>query len=149
MDIQCNNCQSYLNIREVVTRCTECKELIKPKTKNMNPFKEKDTVYHYKYGEGKVIEAHTLTVLVQYENKNHWHLDLKLLSFAPYKLEGFTQERPFTPEVGEYYYFWNEETKNDDCVGYGRLKQISNNINFPYFFGTKYFQFCSETNPLL
>ena len=35
MDIQCNNCQSYLNIREVVTRCTECKELLKPKTNNM------------------------------------------------------------------------------------------------------------------
>jgi hypothetical protein len=115
----------------------------------MNPFKKKDTVYHYKYGKGKVIQVQNNTVLVQYENENHWHLDLKLLSFTPYKLEGFTQERPFTPEVGEYYYFWNDETIMNDAVGYGRLKQISNNINFPYFFGTKYFQFCSETNPLL
>jgi hypothetical protein len=228
MDIQCNNCQAYNNIREVVTRCTECKELLKPKTNNMkatldnflvkwdgnnpiwkeliewlntkvthkylgnnniyygivdgipktlannnfikdpliiitleqwkelltktetmNPFKEKDTVYHYKYGEGKVIEVQNDTVLVQYEDKSYWHSELTLLSFAPYKLEGFTQERPFTPEVDEYYYFWNVETIMNDCVGYGRLKQISNNINFPYFFGTKYFQFCSDKNPLL
>jgi hypothetical protein len=35
MDIQCNNCKAYLNIREVVTRCTECKELLKPKTNNI------------------------------------------------------------------------------------------------------------------
>jgi hypothetical protein len=150
MDIQCNNCQSYLNIREVVTRCTECKELIKPKTNNMkNNFKEKDTVYHYKYGEGKVIQVQNNTVLVQYENENHWHLDLKLLSFAPYKLEGFTQERPFTPEVGEYYYFWNDATIMNDAVGFGKLKSISNNEFYPYFFGTKYFQFCSDKNPLL
>jgi acetyl-CoA carboxylase carboxyl transferase subunit beta len=53
------------------------------------------------------------------------------------------------PNCKKAYYFWDDETINDDCVGYGRLKQISNNINFPYFFGTKYFQFCSETNPLL
>jgi hypothetical protein len=232
MDIQCQHCESYLNIREVVTRCTECKELLKTKTNNMkatldnflvkwdgnnplwkeliewlnkdtnnnlfsgdvesryygriegetrapesyrlidelintpiisledwkqlinktnnmNPFKEKDTVYHYKYGEGKVIEVQNDTVLVQYEDKSYWHSELTLLSFAPYKLEGFTQERPFTLEVGEYYYFWDVETIMNDAVGYGRLKQISNNINFPYFFGTKYFQFCSDKNPLL
>ena len=151
MDIQCNNCNSYLNIREVVTRCPECKELIfKPKTNNMNPFKEKDTVYHIQYGKGQVIDKKDKHVSVIYDNgKTVHHYDLTLLSFTEYKLEGFTQERPFTPEVGEYYYFWNDETIMNDAVGYGRLKQISNNINFPYFFGTKYFQFCSETNPLL
>ena len=150
MDIQCQHCESYLNIREVVSRCTECKELIfNLKTQKMNLFKEKDTVYHYKHGEGKVKEVSQDTVLVQYEKLSHWHSDLTLLSFTPYKLEGFTQERPFEPKIGKKYFFWNDETINDDCVGYGKLKQISNNINFPYFFGTKYFQFCSNTNPLL
>jgi hypothetical protein len=34
-EIQCNKCKSYNNIREVGTRCTECKELLKPKTNTM------------------------------------------------------------------------------------------------------------------
>jgi hypothetical protein len=231
MDIQCNNCQAYLNIREVVTGCTECKELLKPKTKNMKAtldnflvkwdgnspiWKEfiewlnkdmnnnlfsgdmEDRYYGRVEGKRRCPESHLLidainTPIISLEqwkelltktekmdnfkkgdkvfvapygwvefisqqedsnicmvvrNENAFNVDIRLVSFIKYKLEGFTQERPFTPEVGEYYFFWNEETKNDDCVGYGRLKQISNNINFPYFFGTKYFQFCSETNPL-
>jgi hypothetical protein len=151
MDIQCNNCQSYLNIREVVTRCTECKELIKPKTKNMkNNFKEGDKVFVYPYGWCEYCHesVNVGKVVVKYKFIYH-EVDIFLVSFTEYKLEGFTQERPFEPEVGEYYYFWNDETIMNDAVGYGKLKQISNNINFPYFFGTKYFQFCSDKNPLL
>jgi hypothetical protein len=149
MDIQCNNCQSYLNIREVVTRCTECKELLKPKTMKNN-FKNGDKVFVYHYGWVKFIEQHEHTNFCMVElNGNVFNVDIFLVSFTEYKLEGFSQERPFTPEVGEYYFFWNDETIMNDAVGYGRLKQISNNINFPYFFGTKYFQFCSNTNPLL
>jgi hypothetical protein len=151
MDIQCNKCQSYLNIREVVTRCTECKELIKPKTKNMkNNFKKGDNVFVAPYGWCEY--CHTSVNVgkeIIKQGCNHYEVDTTLVSFTEYKLEGFTQERPFEPKIGEKYFFWNDETINDDCVGYGRLKQISNNINFPYFFGTKYFQFCSETNPLL
>jgi hypothetical protein len=155
IDIQCHFCKSYLNIREVVTRCTECKELIfKPKTNNMkNNFKGKDRVYFEPYGWGTIVVINNTIAIINFDilsdSINIISDFYPLLSFTEYTLQGFTQERPFTPEVGEYYYFWNEETKNDDCVGYGRLKQISNNINFPYFFGTKYFQFCSETNPLL
>jgi hypothetical protein len=232
MDIQCNNCKSYLNIREVVTRCTECKELIKPKTdkmkatldnflvkwegnspiwkeliewlnkdannnlfsgdmedryygriegkrrcpeshklidelintpiisleqwkelinktENMNPFKEKDTVYHYKYGEGKVIQAHTLTVLVQYEKERYWHSELTLLSFAPYKLEGFTQERPFEPIIGKNYFFWNKGTLETAVVGWGMYVGKSNDELKPYIFGSLAFSFCSDKNPLL
>jgi hypothetical protein len=150
MDIQCNNCQAYLNIREVVTRCTECKELLKPKTKNMkNNFKNGDKVFVAPYGWCEFLKYGAEGLCVVMKNDRPLDVDLALVSFTEYKLEGFTQERPFTPKVGEYYYFWNAETINDNCVGYGRLKQISNNINFPYFFGTKYFQFCSETNPLL
>ena len=152
MDIQCNNCQSYLNIREVVTRCTECKELIfKPKTKNMkNNFKESDKVFVAPYGWVEFIsQQEDSNICMVGRNGNAFNVDIRLVSFTEYTLQGFTQERPFTPEVGEYYYFWNDETIMNDAVGYGRLKQISNNINFPYFFGTKYFQFCSDKNPLL
>jgi hypothetical protein len=150
MDIQCNNCQAYLNIREVVTRCTECKELIKPKTKNMkNNFKEGDKVFVYPYGWCILIGIYNDDYRQIRHNEQQIEVHKDLISFTEYKLEGFTQERPFTPEVGEYYYFWNDETIMNDAVGYGRLKQLSNNINFPYYFGTKYFQFCSETNPLL
>ncbi len=158
MDIQCNNCQSYLNIREVVTRCTECKELIfKTKTYNMkNNFKDGDTVYHYEHGKGTFSQdPNTMEYVVQFVNGYCTEPALigtgiyEMLSFTEYKLEGFTQKRPFEPKIGEKYFFWNDETIKDDCVGYGKLKQISNNINFPYFFGTKYFQFCSDKNPLL
>jgi hypothetical protein len=151
MDIQCQHCESYLNIREVVTRCTECKELLKPKTKNMkNNFKKGDEVFvaHYGWCEYCHESANVGKVVVKYKFIYH-EVDIFLVSFTEYKLDGFTQERPFEPKIGEKYFFWNDETINDDCVGYGKLKQISNNINFPYFFGTKYFQFCSETNPLL
>jgi hypothetical protein len=155
MDIQCNNCQSYLNIREVVTRCTKCKELIlKPKTKNMkNNFKGKDRVYFEPYGWGTIVVINNTIAIINFDilsdSINIISDFYPLLSFTEYKLEGFTQERPFEPKIGEKYFFWNDETIINDAVGYGRLKQISNNINFPYFFGTKYFQFCSETNPLL
>lgn len=152
MDIQCNNCQSYLNIREVVTHCTDCKELIfKLKTKNMkNNFKKGDKVFVAPYGWVEFISQQEDSNICMVErNGNAFNVDIRLVSFTEYKLEGFTQERPFEPKIGEKYFFWNDETIMNDAVGYGRLKQISNNINFPYFFGTKYFQFCSDKNPLL
>jgi hypothetical protein len=49
----CENCGIEIDSREIVTRCTECKELInKPKTETMNNFKEKDKVFVYPYGFG-------------------------------------------------------------------------------------------------
>jgi phage FluMu protein Com len=233
-DIQCPHCESYINAREIVTRCPECKELINnpktkemkptlenflvkwdgnnplwkefiewlnksqkdevdieangrklhygkyksknvalyeyecgfdksivitleqwqqllnPKTKEMkNPFKEKDTVHHIKYGKGLVIDVQTDTILVKYENESHWHNDLRLLSFTPYTLDGFTQERPFEPVVGQMYYFWDKPMVGcktvllGEYVGFGHKEypyRCSNFINYEH---------CSQTNPLL
>jgi hypothetical protein len=116
----------------------------------MNNFKKGDKVFVAPYGWVKFIGEHEHTNICMVAlNENAFNVDIRLVSFAEYKLEGFTQERPFTPEIGKFYFFWNDETINYNCVGYGRLNHISKNINFPYFFGTKYFQFCSELNPLL
>jgi len=151
MDIQCPHCESYLNIREVVTRCTECKELIfKPKTNNMkNNFKNGDNVFVAPYGWCEFIKYGVEGLCVVRNGFKPLDVDLPLVSFTEYKLEGFTQERPFEPKIGEKYFFWNDETIMNDAVGFGKLKSISNNKFFPYFFGTKYFQFCSDKNPLL
>jgi hypothetical protein len=149
MDIQCPFCKSYLNIREVVSRCTECKELIfNLKTQKMNLFKEKDTVYHYKHGEGKVKEVSQDTVLVQYEKLSHWHSDLTLLSFTPYKLEGFTQERLFEPEVGKMYFFWDEKDLKCKYVVYG-LFTGKMNINLYGCSDDLFYEHISDKNPLL
>jgi hypothetical protein len=127
---ECENCQSEIDAREVVTRCPECKELINnPKTKTMNNFKEKDTVYHYKYGEGIVREVYEGSVLVKHGNNSLWHNDLTLLSFTPYTLEGFTQERPFEPVVGQMYYFWD---RHWNYCSYAKYLGKSICEEFPY-----------------
>ena len=151
MDIQCNNCQAYLNIREVVTRCTECKELLKPKTKNMkNNFKVKDRVFHIHYGWGNIVIVHNEnSVDVEFDNSFGLCLiDCKLLSFTKYTLQGFTQERPFTPEVGEYYFFYDEYMLRDETLIYSKLSQIIDNTTYVTTAGG-YFEKISETNPLL
>lgn len=147
MDIKCPHCGSYNNIREVVEKCLECNQnLFKPKTENMNPFKVKDTVYHIKYGEGLVIEVQTDTVLVKYEKESHWHSDLMLLSFTPYKLEGFTQERPFEPEIGKFYWFWDEGMLKNNFVVYAHYSgKDEEGYNTLYASG---YQFISDKNPL-
>jgi hypothetical protein len=114
-----------------------------------NNFKNGDKVFVAPYGWCEFIKYGVEGLCVVRNGFKSLDVDLPLVSFTEYKLEGFTQERPFEPKIGEKYFFWNDETIMNDAVGYGRLKQISNNINFPYFFGTKYFQFCSKTNPLL
>jgi len=114
-----------------------------------NNFKEGDNVFVYPYGWCILIKIYNDDYRQIRHNEQQIEVHKDLISFTVYKLEGFTQEIPFDPKIGEKYFFWNDETIMNDAVGYGRLKQISNNINFPYFFGTKYFQFCSETNPLL
>jgi len=156
MDIKCKHCGSYINIREVVSRCTECgKELFNSNKENMkNVFKEKDRVFHILYGWGTVEE-------VTIHNKITVHFDIgrrksgyiinsfcKLLSFTEYTLQGFTQERPFEPIIGKYYYYWTKESLEVDCVGYGKYLGISRDELAPYIFGTKKFPFCSENNPL-
>jgi hypothetical protein len=230
MDIKCPHCGSYINIREVVTRCTECgkelfnikkenmkatlenflvkwdgnnplwnelidwlnknkttpfagywqnkyygivngkknavlfkdiaehsiiitleqwKELFKPKKENMNPFKVKDKVYHIKYGKGIVIEVQNDTVLVAYEDKSRWHSDLTLLSFTPYKLEGFTQERPFEPIVGNYYWFWDDEMIDKKAAIFGKLGEIDKSDKRPYYcIGAACYANISDKTPL-
>ena len=148
----CENCGIEIDAREVVETCPNCKKNInKPKTEKMkNPFKVKDTVHHIKHGKGLVIEVQTDTVLVKYENESHWHNDLTLLSFTPYTLEGFTQERPFEPVVGQMYYFWDDDYLDNEVVLCGKLSNIHNDSLFKYQAG-KYgnYKHISETNPLL
>ena len=150
MDIKCQHCGSYNNIREVVEKCLECNQnLFKPKTENMNPFKVNDTVYHIKYGEGLVIEVQTDTVLVKYEKESHWHSDLMLLSFTPYKLEGFTQERPFEPEIGKFYWFCADDMLEQKTVIYGKLGGIYPKEKYPYYcMGAASYSHISDKNPL-
>jgi DNA-directed RNA polymerase subunit RPC12/RpoP len=149
-ETKCPHCGSYINIREVVTRCTECgKELFNSNKENMkNNFKKGDRVFHINYQWGEVESVESIKSARIMFNGILRLIDVNLLSFTEYTLQGFTQERPFEPIVGNYYFFWNDETIADYCVGFGKLKSISNNINFPYFFGTKYFQYCSDKNPL-
>jgi len=233
MDIQCPHCFSYLNIREVVARCTECKELInKPKTNNMkatldnflvkwegnNPL-WKDLIEwlnkdinnnlfsgdmeerHYGRIEGKIrcrelhrlIDATNTPIITLEQWKelltktetmnnfkngdkvfvapygwceychtsvnvgkeiikqgcNHYEVDTTLVSFTEYKLEGFTQERPFVPEVGKMYFFWDKPMLKQRKVFVSFYKG-EGNAEMPYMMdnGTCY-QHISETNPLL
>jgi hypothetical protein len=116
-----------------------------------NPFKVKDTVHHIKHGKGLVIEVQTDTVLVAYnDDKSRWHSDLTILSFTPYTLKGFTQERPFEPVVGQMYYFWDNDMIKEKTVIYSELWRIDLCDDFKYLTIQKTpFQHISETNPLL
>jgi hypothetical protein len=230
-DIQCPHCESYINALEIVTRCTECKELIyKPKTKEMkatlenflikwdgnnplwkefiewlnkvgtqsffrgdsqnnfygivscnkisteeldglekellitleqwqqlltpktmNNFKKGDKVFVYPYGwcevdEPEIMETNVMSVK---QGCNYYAVPYHYVSFTEYTLEGFTQERPFEPVVGNYYWFWNKGTLETSVVGWGLYIGKSNDELKPYIFGSLTFSFCSETNPLL
>jgi hypothetical protein len=74
-------------------------------------------------------------------------VNVDLLSFTEYTLEGFTQERPFEPVVGQMYYFWNEDMIECKAVLYSQYlcKNYLGYIN-SWSYGYK---FISETNPLL
>jgi hypothetical protein len=231
MDIQCNNCQAYLNVREVVTRCSECKELLKTKTNNMkatldnflvkwdgnnpiwkeliewlnkdtnnnlfsgdmedryygriegkrrcpmvyqlndvinipiitleqwkelltktekmNNFKKGDKVFVAPYGWCEY--CHTSVNVgkeIIKQGCNHYEVDTTLVSFTEYTLQGFTQERPFTPEVGKYYFFYDEYMLKDETLIYAKLSQIIDNTTYVTTAGG-YFEHISETNPLL
>jgi hypothetical protein len=232
-DIQCPHCLSYINAREIVTRCTECKELINnPKTKEMkatlenflikldgnnplweefiewvnkvgtqsffrgdsqnnfygivscnkicteeldglekellitleqwkelinpktmNRFKKGDKVFVYPYGWCEFVSHYENTNTCWVENNgNAFQVDIRLISYTEYTLQGLTQERPFEPVVGQMYYFWNDEMlvqKRVFCAfykGYG-------SENYPYGMGVNKgqlnYQHISETNPLL
>jgi hypothetical protein len=146
----CENCGIEIDAREVVTRCTECKELInKPKTETMNNFKKGDKVFVYPFWVifEKYISEKTAEVLV---NNTYHHVTIELISFTEYTLDGFTQERPFEPVVGQMYYFWDDEYLQRKLVVYGRLNSIEDNPKYIYKIDDRaYYQFCSETNPLL
>jgi hypothetical protein len=234
MDIQCNNCQSYLNIREVVTRCTECKELIKPKIKNMkatldnflvkwdgnnplwkeliewlnkdinnNLFSGDMEERHYGRIEGKIRcrELHRLIdatntpiitleqwkeLLTKTEKMNNFKngdkvfvapygwcefikygveglcvvrngfksldVDFPLVSFTEYTLQGFTQERPFEPVVGQMYYFWDDNMLAAKRVICGFYKGYGS-VDFPYSVQHSSisinYQHISDKNPLI
>jgi hypothetical protein len=154
MDIKCKNCGSYINIREVVSRCTECgKELFNSNKENMKSvFKDGDTVFHYQHGEGVFKQCeNTLEYTVLFLKGISSEPALvgtgiyDLLSFTPYRFEGFTQERPFEPIVGNYYWFWTPAMLVNQAIGYGKFVGMKNGR---YQFGNNEVEYCSENNPL-
>jgi hypothetical protein len=231
MDIQCNNCQAYLNIREVVTRCTECKELLKPKTdkmkatldnflvkwdgnnplwkeliewlnkdmnnnlfsgdmedryygriegkrrcpivyqlndvinipiitleqwkellkpQTMNKFKKGDKVFVAPYGWCEYCHesVNVGKVVVKYKFIYH-EVDIFLVSFTEYTLQGFTKERPFTPEVGKFYFFYDDDMLKDETLVYAKLLRKNEEANLYVTTAGEHFEHISETNPLL
>jgi hypothetical protein len=152
----CENCGSEIDSREIVTRCTECGENIykNPKTETMNKFKEKDRVFHILHGWGNIESISTeKSIVVKFENKiGSTFVDIRLISFTEYTLQGFTQERPFEPVIGQMYYFWDDNMLTQKRVicafykGYGDKK-------LPYSIQSEResisYQNISETNPLL
>jgi hypothetical protein len=228
---ECPHCESYINAREIVTRCTECGKNIyeKPKTnemkatlenflvkwdgnnplwkefiewfnkvgsksyfkgdyqnnfygivscnkistseldglekellitleqwqqllnhKTMNNFKKGDKVFVAPYGWCEFVSHYENTNTCWVENNgNAFQVDIMLISYTEYTLEGLTQERPFEPIVGNYYWFWNKGTLETSVVGWGLYIGKSNDELKPYIFGSLTFSFCSETNPLL
>jgi hypothetical protein len=149
----CENCGYEIDAREVVETCHHCKKNInKPKTKTMNNFKEKDKVFVYPYGWCELVAIYIdENWCIKHKNqKIEVHKDL--ISFTEYTLEGFTQQRPFEPVVGQMYYFWDDnmlDQKRVICAfykGYG-------SVDFPYSVQDASvsinFQHISETNPLL
>ena len=153
-DIQCPHCESYINAREIVTRCPECKELInKPKTKTMNNFKKGDKVFVYPYGWCEFShETVSISKVVVKQEDNRHVVNLQLLSFTEYKLEGLTQERPFEPVVGQMYYFWDDNMLAEKRVVCAFYKGYGNE-DFPHRITDSptplSYQHISETNPLL
>jgi hypothetical protein len=152
MDIKCKNCCSYINIREVVSRCTECgKELFNSNKENMkNVFKKGDRVFVAPYGWCEFETYQTENEFWCFVKQKCYTFTVRtaMISFTEYTLQGFTQERPFEPIVGKYYWFWTQESLEVDCVGYGKYLGISRDELAPYKFGDKKFPFCSENNPL-
>jgi hypothetical protein len=118
----------------------------------MNNFKEKDRVFHIHYGWGNIVIVHNEnSVEVEFDNSFGLCLiDCNLLSFTEYTLNGFTQERPFEPVVGQMYYFWDDRFIKNKTVVYSSYRGIGINKNHPYLSQTGgAFQHISETNPLL
>jgi len=147
----CENCGIEIDAREIVTRCPECKELIyKLKTENMkNNFKKGDKVFVYPYGWCEFRYYNHTKAGIKF-NEIPYEVSLELVSYTEYTLQGFTQERPFEPVVGQMYYFWDEAYLQRKFVVYGRLNSIEDNPKCIYKIDDRaYFQFCSETNPLL
>ena len=150
MDIQCPHCESYLNIREIYSRCTECKELFnqKPQTMKKN-FKESDKVFVYPYGWCILIGIYIDEYWQIRHNEQAIEVHKDLVSFTEYTLQGFTQERPFEPVIGKMYFFWDDAMLDAHRVCCSFYKGFGSEA-YPYLDkGGSKFQHISETNPLL
>jgi hypothetical protein len=147
----CENCQSEIDAREVVTRCPECKELInKPKTETMNNLKKGDKVFVYPYGWCELVATYIDENWCIKHNNQKIEVHKDLISFTEYTLEGFTKERPFEPKIDEYYFFWDDEMLDKKAVINGKLGEIDKRDNYPYYcVGAGCYNNISETNPLL
>lgn len=65
-------------------------------------FKIGDTVYHYEFGKGVVTCTNRWIHEVNFDNGCYNQpVDVKFLSFTPYTLQGFTQERPHEYKKGD------------------------------------------------
>ena len=138
--------------RSIIITLEQWKELLNRKTETMNNFKEKDRVFHIHHGWGTVESINKETSIVVKFDKNIGSnfVDIKLLSFAEYTLQGFTQERPFEPVVGNYYWFWDDGFIESKQVCFGQLTEVFNQIKGKYrLAGLGLFEHISETNPLL
>jgi predicted nucleic acid-binding Zn-ribbon protein len=229
MDIKCPHCGSYINIREVVSRCTECgknlfnlkkenmkatlenflvkwdgnnplwkeliewlnknkttpfagywqnkyygivngkkdavlfkdiaehsiiitleqwKELLTKKENMKNVFKKDDSVYVWPYGWCEFYEYRYGYVQVTQDGMTY-DVNLKLVSFTQYRLEGFTQERPFEPIVGNYYWFWDDEMIDKKASIFGKLGEIDKSDKRPYYcIGAACYANISDKTPL-
>jgi hypothetical protein len=125
-------------------------QLLNPKTETMNNFKKGENVYVYPYGFGIFEKYYGSDGCVVNYNNIPYYVNINHVSFTEYTLEGFTQERPFEPVVGQMYYFWDEAYLQRGLVVYGRLNSIEDNPKYIYKIDDRaYYEFCSETNPLL
>jgi DNA-directed RNA polymerase subunit RPC12/RpoP len=157
-ETKCPHCGSYINIREVASRCTECgKELFNSNKENMKSvFKDGDTVYHYQHGEGIFKQCQTSLEYTVYFLKGYSSEPAligtgiyDLLSFTPYRFQGFTQERPFKPEIGKFYWFWDDGYLERGVVVYGKLISIGEHSLYSYKIDDRaYYQNISDKNPL-
>lgn len=130
---------------ELTITLEQWKELIN-KTENMNNvFKKGDRVFVYAYGWCEFRYYNHSKAGIKYKEYDY-EVPLALISFTEYRLEGFTQERPFEPEIGKFYWFWDEGMLKNNFVVYAHYSgKDEEGYNTLYASG---YQFISDKNPL-
>lgn len=112
-------------------------------------FKVGDRVYHHKYGWSTI--AH-IDKIIKVNFDNNYSItfdnnDLVFLSFTKYTLEGFSQERPWEPEIpeiGEWAFFW-DDGQNVGAIWRKLQNKYGNGYTFKDALGV--YSNCSKTPP--